>query len=233
MWTENSINTCGVAGCLTLCPLFLSSPQLCCPCCFGRGCLLPNQGYLSEAAASLVDTKLGLGVVPKTKVHAVRDVFFFNCWFCIFDLSSEFLRSKLNYSVLKEHPLFLTGGVSGQWDIPLQCHWPSQIKREEIRLRESPQGGTALPQSGPATQGEPQTTFTFPVAQLASGLLLKSQGMWGLPRLFPGGLVSAVRGGLPRGRPLAAALRGRAPAREHQEAAAVAVRAAGCAGLCY
>uniref|UniRef100_A0A674M9D2 Phosphatidylinositol 4-kinase type 2 n=1 Tax=Takifugu rubripes TaxID=31033 RepID=A0A674M9D2_TAKRU len=42
--------------------------KLCCPCCFGRGCLLPNQGYLSEAAASLVDTKLGLGVVPRTKV---------------------------------------------------------------------------------------------------------------------------------------------------------------------
>ncbi|KAG7267678.1 hypothetical protein CRUP_024470, partial [Coryphaenoides rupestris] len=42
--------------------------KLCCPCCFGRGCLLPNQGYLSESAASLVDTKLGLGVVPKTKV---------------------------------------------------------------------------------------------------------------------------------------------------------------------
>lgn len=29
---------------------------------------MPNQGYLSEAAASLVDAKLGLGVVPKTKV---------------------------------------------------------------------------------------------------------------------------------------------------------------------
>lgn len=42
--------------------------KLCCPCCFGRGCLLPNQGYLSEAAASLVDSKLGLGIVPKTKV---------------------------------------------------------------------------------------------------------------------------------------------------------------------
>lgn len=48
--------------------LFVPRHQLCCPCCFGRGCLLPNQGYLSEAAASLVDTKLGLGVVPKTKV---------------------------------------------------------------------------------------------------------------------------------------------------------------------
>ena len=42
--------------------------KLCCPCCFGRSCLVPNQGYLSEAGASLVDEKLGLGVVPKTKV---------------------------------------------------------------------------------------------------------------------------------------------------------------------
>lgn len=40
----------------------------CCPCCFGRGCLILNQGYLSEAGASLVDQKLKLNVVPKTKV---------------------------------------------------------------------------------------------------------------------------------------------------------------------
>ncbi|KAM7155593.1 phosphatidylinositol 4-kinase type 2-beta [Molossus nigricans] len=42
--------------------------KICCPCCFGRGCLIPNQGYLSEAAASLVDEKLHLGIVPKTRV---------------------------------------------------------------------------------------------------------------------------------------------------------------------
>ena len=42
--------------------------RLCCPCCFGRSCLIPNQGYMSEAGASLVDGKLGLNVVPKTKV---------------------------------------------------------------------------------------------------------------------------------------------------------------------
>ncbi|XP_026470418.1 phosphatidylinositol 4-kinase type 2-alpha [Ctenocephalides felis] len=42
--------------------------KLCCPCCFGRACLIPNQGYLSEAGASLVDAKLGLKVVPKTRV---------------------------------------------------------------------------------------------------------------------------------------------------------------------
>ncbi|KAJ1526368.1 hypothetical protein ONE63_009514 [Megalurothrips usitatus] len=42
--------------------------KLCCPCCFGRSCLIPNQGYLSESGASLVDQKLGLNIVPKTKV---------------------------------------------------------------------------------------------------------------------------------------------------------------------
>uniref|UniRef100_A0A1B6C7D0 Phosphatidylinositol 4-kinase type 2 n=1 Tax=Clastoptera arizonana TaxID=38151 RepID=A0A1B6C7D0_9HEMI len=42
--------------------------KLCCPCCFGRECLIPNQGYLSEAGASVVDLKLKLNIVPKTKV---------------------------------------------------------------------------------------------------------------------------------------------------------------------
>lgn len=43
--------------------------KICCPCCFGRSCLIPNQGYMSEAGASLVDQKLELNVVPKTKVR--------------------------------------------------------------------------------------------------------------------------------------------------------------------
>ncbi|XP_068606734.1 phosphatidylinositol 4-kinase type 2-alpha [Brachionichthys hirsutus] len=42
--------------------------KLCCPCCFGRDCLVLNQGYLSEAGASLVDQKLDLNIVPRTKV---------------------------------------------------------------------------------------------------------------------------------------------------------------------
>lgn len=42
--------------------------KMCCPCCFGRSCLVPNQGYLSEAGASLVDQKLQLNIVPKTKI---------------------------------------------------------------------------------------------------------------------------------------------------------------------
>ncbi|RUS15447.1 phosphatidylinositol 3 and 4-kinase-domain-containing protein [Endogone sp. FLAS-F59071] len=39
------------------------------PCFFGRSCLIPNIGYLSESAASLIDTRLGpLGIVPPTAV---------------------------------------------------------------------------------------------------------------------------------------------------------------------
>ncbi|GIY84755.1 phosphatidylinositol 4-kinase type 2-beta [Caerostris darwini] len=50
--------------------------KICCPCCFGRSCLVPNQGYLSEAGASLVDQKLQLNIVPKTKVvHLVSESF--------------------------------------------------------------------------------------------------------------------------------------------------------------
>ncbi|XP_040181379.1 phosphatidylinositol 4-kinase type 2-beta [Rana temporaria] len=53
--------------------------KVCCPCCFGRGCLVPNQGYLSEAGAYLVDERLGLGVVPKTKVvWLVSETFNYN-----------------------------------------------------------------------------------------------------------------------------------------------------------
>ena len=50
--------------------------KMCFPCCFGRSCLIPNQGYMSEAGASLVDAKLGLDVVPKTKVVALASATF-------------------------------------------------------------------------------------------------------------------------------------------------------------
>ena len=50
--------------------------KICCPCCFGRSCLIPNQGYMSEAGASLVDQKLELNVVPKTKVRRHKYVSF-------------------------------------------------------------------------------------------------------------------------------------------------------------
>ncbi|KAI9095117.1 phosphatidylinositol 3 and 4-kinase-domain-containing protein [Phlyctochytrium arcticum] len=38
------------------------------PCCFGRSCIIPNLGYISEAAASYIDRRLKLNVVPRTEV---------------------------------------------------------------------------------------------------------------------------------------------------------------------
>ncbi|KAI8816429.1 phosphatidylinositol 3 and 4-kinase-domain-containing protein [Fimicolochytrium jonesii] len=38
------------------------------PCCFGRSCIIPNLGYISEAAASFIDRRLELRVVPRTEV---------------------------------------------------------------------------------------------------------------------------------------------------------------------
>ncbi|XP_036803981.1 phosphatidylinositol 4-kinase type 2-alpha [Oncorhynchus mykiss] len=53
--------------------------KLCCPCCFGRDCLVLNQGYLSEAGASLVDQKLELNIVPRTKVvYLASETFNYN-----------------------------------------------------------------------------------------------------------------------------------------------------------
>eukprot|EP01065_Artemidia_motanka_P047536 TRINITY_DN7469_c0_g4_i1.p1 TRINITY_DN7469_c0_g4~~TRINITY_DN7469_c0_g4_i1.p1 ORF type:complete len:481 (+),score=130.44 TRINITY_DN7469_c0_g4_i1:106-1443(+) len=46
--------------------------RVCCPCCFGRSCLVPNSGYLSEAGAFAVDCALDLGVVPPTQILNVR-----------------------------------------------------------------------------------------------------------------------------------------------------------------
>lgn len=38
------------------------------PCCFGRACLIPNIGYLCEAAASVLDYKLQTNLVPHTEI---------------------------------------------------------------------------------------------------------------------------------------------------------------------
>ncbi|CAD6199541.1 unnamed protein product [Caenorhabditis auriculariae] len=48
-----------------------------CFCCFGRACLIPNTGYLSEAGASIVDEMFHFNVIPKTRVVKLASPSFF------------------------------------------------------------------------------------------------------------------------------------------------------------
>ncbi|KAH9445580.1 hypothetical protein Pst134EB_023418 [Puccinia striiformis f. sp. tritici] len=47
---------------------------------FGRGCLIPNLSYLSEAAASLLDRRLQTYIVPRTEVISISSPTFFYSW---------------------------------------------------------------------------------------------------------------------------------------------------------
>ena len=69
---------------------------MCCPCCFGRSCLIPNQGYMSEAGASLVDEKLNLNSVPKTKVNYLLSSY----WLTI-------IKLIISFEILKNHQLYV------------------------------------------------------------------------------------------------------------------------------
>ncbi|KAK0428908.1 hypothetical protein QR680_011078 [Steinernema hermaphroditum] len=51
--------------------------RMLCFCCFGRACLIPNHGYLSETGASLIDERLCLNIVPKTRVIRLSSPAFF------------------------------------------------------------------------------------------------------------------------------------------------------------
>ncbi|KAH9040670.1 phosphatidylinositol 3 and 4-kinase-domain-containing protein [Lactarius pseudohatsudake] len=47
---------------------------------FGRACLIPNLSYVSEAAASLLDSRLDLHIVPKTQLVSLSSPAFFYDW---------------------------------------------------------------------------------------------------------------------------------------------------------
>ncbi|KAF8658260.1 hypothetical protein AX16_002036 [Volvariella volvacea WC 439] len=47
---------------------------------FGRACLIPNLSYISEAAASLLDTRLNLHIVPPTQLVSLSSPAFFYDW---------------------------------------------------------------------------------------------------------------------------------------------------------
>ncbi|PCH43873.1 hypothetical protein WOLCODRAFT_26265 [Wolfiporia cocos MD-104 SS10] len=47
---------------------------------FGRACLIPNLSYISEAAASLLDERLNLHIVPRTQLVSLSSPAFFYDW---------------------------------------------------------------------------------------------------------------------------------------------------------
>ncbi|OSD06719.1 hypothetical protein PYCCODRAFT_1474162 [Trametes coccinea BRFM310] len=47
---------------------------------FGRACLIPNLSYISEAAASLLDERLNLNIVPRTELVSLSSPAFFYDW---------------------------------------------------------------------------------------------------------------------------------------------------------
>ncbi|KIM61574.1 hypothetical protein SCLCIDRAFT_25716 [Scleroderma citrinum Foug A] len=47
---------------------------------FGRSCLIPNLSYISEAAASLLDDRLLLNIVPRTQLVSLSSPAFFYDW---------------------------------------------------------------------------------------------------------------------------------------------------------
>ncbi|KAI8972217.1 phosphatidylinositol 3 and 4-kinase-domain-containing protein [Trametes punicea] len=47
---------------------------------FGRACLIPNLSYISEAAASLLDERLNLNIVPRTQLISLASPAFFYDW---------------------------------------------------------------------------------------------------------------------------------------------------------
>lgn len=65
--------------------------RMLCFCCFGRACLIPNNGYMSETAASLVDEKLQVillysGSINKNTAHYYSNLFIFGTIFRLCDI---------------------------------------------------------------------------------------------------------------------------------------------------
>ncbi|VDK63572.1 unnamed protein product [Anisakis simplex] len=84
--------------------------RILCFCCFGRACLIPNNGYLSETGASLVDEKLELHIVPKTRIVKLASPAFFYSRSCF----------KTNSPKPKDgsYQVFVNGYVSASDIIP-------------------------------------------------------------------------------------------------------------------
>ncbi|KAG5358815.1 Phosphatidylinositol 4-kinase type 2-beta [Yarrowia sp. E02] len=103
------------------------------PCFFGRSCLIPNTGYICEAAASLLDRRLQTGIVPHTEIVYLSSPTFYYRYF-------ERRRAKNDARLLPRKPgsfqLFLHNYEEA--DVFFRKHpWPDKRRQQYGTASES------------------------------------------------------------------------------------------------
>lgn len=98
------------------------------PCFFGRSCLIPNNGYICEAAASTLDRLLQTFLVPYTDtVYLSSNSFYITMW--------DRLRKRKRKSKIGSFQLFLNGYE--QTNVFLRKHpLPSTLDRDAQQLQQ-------------------------------------------------------------------------------------------------
>uniref|UniRef100_A0A915PF67 Phosphatidylinositol 4-kinase type 2 n=1 Tax=Setaria digitata TaxID=48799 RepID=A0A915PF67_9BILA len=144
--------------------------RMLCFCCFGRACLIPNNGYISETAASLVDEKLQLHIVPKTRIVKLASPAFY--------YKGRWRKDKELKGKDGSYQLFLNGYVSAsaivpQWSkggeiCPLTAIEVERFKYEPGKILElaAIDNGLAFPVKHPETSSRLRQ-FPFAWAQLS------------------------------------------------------------------
>ncbi|KAF8844727.1 hypothetical protein BDN67DRAFT_674395 [Paxillus ammoniavirescens] len=88
---------------------------------FGRACLIPNLSYISEAAASLLDERLALNIVPRTELVSLSSPAFFYDWL---DRSAA-KKGKLLPEKIGSMQLFMHGYTDAS-DFLRKHPWPGR-----------------------------------------------------------------------------------------------------------
>lgn len=117
------------------------------PCFFGRSCLIPNLGYVCEAAASLLDRKLQVGLVPHTEIISLSSTSFYDYrknWFCGF---RPRVQTKLGSFQLFVHGFISADSFLNKYPLPTmyrdhvidrsgqEFHWnPNTLKQFRLQL---------------------------------------------------------------------------------------------------
>ncbi|THV05064.1 hypothetical protein K435DRAFT_713591 [Dendrothele bispora CBS 962.96] len=88
---------------------------------FGRACLIPNLSYISEAAASLLDTRLSLHIVPPTQLVSLSSPAFFYDWL---DRNAASKGKPLPEKIGSMQ--FFLNGYTGKSDFLRKHPWPGR-----------------------------------------------------------------------------------------------------------